>query len=69
MNSFNRLSYTYRYIFNRNILFNNNRRCSKFCVLKKYLYLQYRKKTIKTYNYGKTNQKPQGKKIQDKRCS
>ena len=39
MNSFNRLLYTYRFIFNRKILFDNNEKCSKFCVLKKNTYI------------------------------
>lgn len=38
-----------------------------FVFEKKYLYLQYRKKTIKTYNYGKTNQKPNSTKLQNNR--
>ena len=65
MNSFNRLLYTYRFIFNRKILFDNNKRCSKFCVLKKIPTFAIQKKTIKAYNYGKTNQKPNGTKLQN----
>lgn len=47
MNSFNRLSYTYRFIFNRKILFDNDERCSKFCVLKKIPIFAIRKKQLK----------------------
>lgn len=35
MNSFNRLSYTYRFILIEKILFDYNGKMPKFCVLKK----------------------------------
>ena len=63
MNSFNRLSYTYRFIFNRKILFDNNRRCSKFYVLKKNAYIwQYRKKQLKLTIMEKQIKNPREKK-------
>lgn len=44
MNNFNRLLYTYRFILNKKILFDYNKRnAQNFVFLKKYVYLQYKK--------------------------
>lgn len=55
MNSFNRLSYTYRFIFNRKILFIIIIENAQNLCFQKNAYICNQKKTSKTYNYGKRN--------------
>jgi hypothetical protein len=55
MNNFNRLSYTYRFILIEKILFDYNRKGSKFCVFKKNAYICNTEKTIKAYDYERRN--------------
>ena len=66
MNSFNRLSYTYRFIFNRKILIDYNRILLKnFVFSKKMPIFVIQKRNNKTYNYGKRNQRFRKKKFQN----
>ena len=59
MNSFNRLLYTYRFIFNRKILFDYNRKnAQNFVFSKKMPIFVIQKKTIKTYDYDRREQTP-----------
>lgn len=54
MNSFNRLSYTYRFIFNRKILYDYNRKnAQNFVFSKKMPIFAIQKKTIKLTIMGK----------------
>lgn len=64
MNSFNRLLYTYRFIFNRKILFDYNRKMLKILYFQKNAYICNTEKTIKKNfrekkTLGKKKPKPQ----------